>query len=163
MDMQPPPGVGSTFETYHRGRKLRVALAAAAGLFLLARSLRRRAFRVEVAGPSMEPALMPGDWAIAVRTRRIRRGDVVVLEHPGRPGFEVVKRVVGVPGDLAPDGSRLGPAAWWVQGDAPARSTDSRDFGPVRSEQLRGRIRLVYWPPARLRILRNPLLGTPSG
>ncbi len=41
----------------------------------------------------MLPALRPGDGLIAVRSQRIRRGDLRVFEYPGRPGFWLVKRV----------------------------------------------------------------------
>ncbi|MEX2421084.1 MAG: S26 family signal peptidase, partial [Actinomycetota bacterium] len=60
-----------------------------------------RPFRVEVTGASMRPTLEPGDWALGVAAGRrgLRRGDVVVLEHPERPGFEVVKRIRGIAGD----------------------------------------------------------------
>lgn len=107
---------------------------------------RWRPFRIEVAGPSMRPALEPGDWALAARPRRVRVGDVVVLEHPERPGFELVKRVTAIGGA---DRSELERGQVWVQGDAPGESTDSRSFGPVGAERIRGRVVLVWWPPAR--------------
>ena len=115
--------------------------------------LRWKPFRVEVDGASMRPALEPGDWALAVASARIRRGAVVVVEHPDRPGFEIVKRVRSVPGDLAPSGRVLGPGELWIEGDAADGSTDSRAFGPVRREHVKGAVRLVYWPPARRRLL----------
>jgi nickel-type superoxide dismutase maturation protease len=115
--------------------------AAAAYAFL-----RWKPFRVEVRGSSMMPSLSPGDWALAVEPSRYRRGDVVVVEHPDRPELEMVKRVVGLPGDLTPDGSVLGPDGFWVEGDHPEASTDSRSFGPVHREHLKARVRLVYWP-----------------
>jgi hypothetical protein len=55
--------------------------------------------RVAVAENSMVPALRPGDWLLAWRTRRVRPGQVVLAIHPGRPGFLLVKRV-----------------AWWEEG-----------------------------------------------
>jgi hypothetical protein len=115
--------------------------------------LRWRPFRVEVSGGSMAPTLEPGDQALAVRARRVRRDDVVVLEHPGRRGFELVKRVTGVPGDLAPEGRILGDCELWVEGDAPDGSTDSRSFGAVDRTAVVATVRLVYWPPARRRLL----------
>jgi signal peptidase I len=124
-----------------------LALAAAVGWW----AARRRPFRVAVEGESMRPSLEPGEWALAVRRPRIRRGDVVVLDHPSRPGFEMVKRVLAVPGDVAPDGRALGPDELWVEGDAPGVSTDSRSFGPVRLDQVKGTVVLVYWPPDRRR------------
>ena len=101
----------------------------------------------------MTPILEPGDWALAVTPMRVRRGVVVVLEHPRRPGFEIVKRVVAVPGDAAPDGEVLGPDEYWVQGDALDESTDSRAFGPVGRSSLRGAVRLVYSPRGRRRLV----------
>lgn len=101
----------------------------------------------------MLPSLSPGDWALAVATARYRRGDVVVVEHPGRPGFEMVKRLVALPGDLTPDGRELGPEEFWIEGDRREASTDSRSFGPVRQEHLKARVRLVYWPFHRRRRL----------
>ena len=101
----------------------------------------------------MAPALEPGDWALAVAPGRLHRGDVVVLEHPRRAGSEMVKRIVGLPGDLAADGRLLRAGEFWVEGDNPAASTDSRLFGPVMREHVKARVRLIYWPTGRRRIL----------
>jgi signal peptidase I len=151
----PPPSNGRPSDrTYHRLVAQRKALGAfavvAAGAYVL---LRWKPFRVEIAGWSMRPTLEPGDWALAVRTRTIRRGSVVVLEHPARPGSEMVKRVVAVPGDPLPGEPALGPGELWVEGDAARDSTDSRQLGPVGREHVRGVVRLVYWPPGRRRIV----------
>ncbi len=102
----------------------------------------------------MAPTLLPGDWALAVRRREVRRGEVVVVEHPKRPGLEMVKRVTGVPGDLAPDGRFLGPDELWVEGDYLARSTDSRHFGSVGRGNVKASVRLVYWPAPRRGVVR---------
>jgi inner membrane protease subunit 1 len=115
--------------------------------------LRYRPARVAVRGPSMAPTLLPGDWALVVAPRTFIAGDVVVVEHPGRPGYEMVKRLMGVPGDTVV-GRLLGPDEWWVQGDHPEASTDSRHFGPVTREELKAKIVLVYWPAARRRRVR---------
>jgi inner membrane protease subunit 1 len=100
----------------------------------------------------MRPTLEPGDWAIAVATGRVRPGDVVVVEHPERPGFEMVKRVVAVEGDAAADGADAIDRVW-VEGDDPSASTDSRAFGALPGDLIRGRVRLVWWPPERIRFL----------
>lgn len=141
--------------TYHRGRWTRRPLLA--GLVFTVGAayafLRWKPFRVEVHGSSMLPSLSPGDWAFAVAPSRYRRGDVVVVEHPARPGFEMVKRLVAVPGDLTPDGRVLELDEFWIEGDHPEHSTDSRSFGPVRRGHLKARVRLVYWPFERRRRL----------
>ena len=101
----------------------------------------------------MAPALLPGDWALVVTPRTFRRGDVVVVEHPGRPGYEMVKRLVGVPGESVEE-RVLGADEFWIEGDFAQASTDSRTFGPVTREELKAKVLLVYWPSARRRIVR---------
>jgi signal peptidase I len=148
-----------------------------AGLALVALTvLARRLARLEpvlVQGDSMRPTLRPGQrLAVGPLDRPPRRGDLVVV---GREGFEVVKRVVGLPGErlrlaggrLEVDGVevaepylagsagsdlelRLGDGQYLVLGDHRAASTDGRDFGPVPAEALAGRVRFAYWPPRRL-------------
>jgi signal peptidase I len=77
-----------------------------------------RAFVVEgvrIPSGSMAPTLLPGDRVLVSRLAygpRVpftafrpwgqppRRGDVVVFEDPRVPGHDLVKRVVGVPGDV---------------------------------------------------------------
>jgi signal peptidase I len=124
-----------------------VFLVAAAWTFL-----RRRPIRVEIVGASMRPTLEPGDWALAVPAATYRAGDVVVLRHPERDGFELVKRVVAAPGEPTPDG----PVSdgYWVEGDDAEASTDSRTFGVVEPGAVVARVRLVYAPWDRRRLVR---------
>lgn len=95
------------------GPLLRTA-AAALGLALLLRLLVLEPF--EVASGAMAPTLLAGDQvlvsklayqvALPALARPLlaleppRRGDVVVFEDPRAPGRRLVKRVVGLPGDL---------------------------------------------------------------
>jgi signal peptidase I len=153
-----------------------VTLAAATlALAVVARRLARLE-PVLVEGDSMRPTLLPG-WRLAVGPldHPPRRGDLVVVR---RGGLEVVKRVVGLPGErvrlvagrLEVDGLavaepylggttgdeardldiRLGEDQYLVLGDHRAASTDGRDFGPVPAAALTGRVRFAYWPPRRL-------------
>ncbi len=55
--------------------------------------------RFVVAEDSMRPGLEPGDGVVAIRSRRVRRGQIRCFEHPARPGFWLVKRVGDVRGD----------------------------------------------------------------
>jgi nickel-type superoxide dismutase maturation protease len=139
---------------YHRAHGPLAALGAATTVAAIGVALLRwRPSRIEIEGASMVPTLMPGDWALVVEGRRPRRGSVVVVEHPGRPGYEIVKRIVGVPGDRIGDRS-LAPDEFWVEGDRPDASTDSRQFGAVRREHLKARVLLIYWPKERRRRIR---------
>lgn len=97
-------------------------------------------FRTDkVAGRSMLPALRPGDWLL-IRDggRRLRPGDIVVARRPDRRALRIVKRVV-----------RGEPDGWWLAGDNPACSDDSRVFGVVPEELIEGRVVARYWPAPR--------------
>ena len=94
--------------------------------------------RVRVIGPSMEPTLRNGEWWLVRRTSQVRPGDIVLLVHPARPDVLVVKRV-----------SRGGTGGWWVLGDNPDASEDSRQFGDVPAANVVGRLALRYHPLRR--------------
>ena len=146
-----PPGS----ESYRRGRK--AASGAVAGAALIAGAAftfaRYHPARISIEGVSMAPTLLPGDWALVVTPERFHRDDVVVVEHPQRAGYEIVKRLTGVPGSVV-GGRELGDDEYWVEGDFAHRSTDSRSFGPVRRDQLKAKVVLVYWPLERRRLVR---------
>jgi signal peptidase I len=128
----------------------------------------------------MSPVLQPGDYLLTLPLRP-RRGDVVVFEHPHRPGFMLVKRVVGLPGEIveiseggvAVDGRRLaepwtaddthpdgrwilGPGNVFVLSDARSRSTaDGRTLGPIAGGNRSDVVVLRYWPLRRAGRLRR--------
>jgi nickel-type superoxide dismutase maturation protease len=96
-------------------------------------------FRVAVAGVSMAPTYLPGDFLLVRRGRRVRRGQVVVVRRPAPPALLVVKRCVGV----EPDGSvRVGSDNAYAEGAA-----DSRTFGALPPDRVVGRVICRYWPP----------------
>jgi Signal peptidase, peptidase S26 len=95
----------------------------------------------------MAPTLEPGDWLVAVRPSRIRRGDVVVVRHPTSP-FDVVKRVVGLSGERL-HGFELQHDEFLLVGDNMTGSTDGRVFGPVNGQAIEGVVRFRYWPSPR--------------
>lgn len=106
----------------------------------------------------MLPAVAPGSFLLVTRltAARPRRDDVVVARRAD--GVEVVKRVVALPGTGVPGHGTLGADEYWLAGDNPAASTDSRDLGPFRREQLLGLVRACYWPPRRWHVfgVRRP-------
>ena len=110
-----------------------------------------------VVGPSMAPALADGDRVLvdlwSYRRRGPRPGEIVLFRGPG--DVPLVKRVVDGP---LPPARRAGPLvdptrphepAYWLLGDHAAISVDSRRFGPVPRERIRGRVLVRYWPPSR--------------
>jgi nickel-type superoxide dismutase maturation protease len=99
---------------------------------------------VEVHGGSMAPALLAGDRLLvesrSYRSRAPRPGEVVLAADPREAERELIKRVATV--DEA-------AAAADLRGDAPDKSTDSRDFGAVPLSTIRWRAAFRYWPPER--------------
>lgn len=107
-------------------------------------------YPVRVAGISMMPTLRPGDL-LAVRfpgAREPRVGQLVVATTDRR---DLVKRVVAVPGERF-GGRVLAEDEFWLAGDNPQSSTDSRATGPVPRRDIMGVVRMRYWPPQRGRL-----------
>ncbi|WTW97261.1 nickel-type superoxide dismutase maturation protease [Streptomycetaceae bacterium NBC_01309] len=93
---------------------------------------------VQVGGGSMLPNLADGDRVLVRYRARVRVGDVVLAVRPDRPEVRMVKRV-----------RERRDGGWWVLGDNPHRSSDSRQFGPVPDELVAARVvavRRKKWP-----------------
>jgi DNA-3-methyladenine glycosylase II len=79
--------------------------------------------RFRVAGHSMAPTLQSGQEVVAVNTREAQPGNLVVFEHPGQPGFWLIKRLVDKTG--------------WVTSDNDDHDhTDSGTLGRIPTEEL---------------------------
>lgn len=98
-------------------------------------------WRVAVAERSMEPALRPGDWLLAwrglraSRPPRVRPGQIVIANNPQLPSMLLVKRA-----------ARQEPGGWFLSSDNPgAGAVDSRQFGPVAPETIKGRVLARYY------------------
>ncbi|MGA2970594.1 MAG: signal peptidase I [Acidimicrobiales bacterium] len=138
---------------------------------------------------SMEPTLMIGDRIIvnklSVDFGTIHTGDIVVFKAPpaencGTPVTDLVKRVIGVPGDTLtskgntiyidgkalketwphyePLGKPIGhvyvkPGQYFVMGDNYPDSCDSRYWGTVPRSDIIGKVFLRIWPLKRISFL----------
>jgi signal peptidase I len=137
-----------------------------------------------VRGSSMSPGIHDGDRILVNHLsylfQDVQRGDIVVLQYPLDPNLDYIKRVIGLPGDeIAIDASgvsvngqridepyvaaqddhsrlvsRVEPEHFFVLGDNRPHSSDSREFGQVPRENLRGKVDLRIWPPSRAGTLR---------
>lgn len=164
------PARGLTRGTTHRrGVALVAVLVTVVGLGLFAQFFVVRP--VTVSSASMAPALCPGDRVLVWKWRTalddVHRGDMVVVKAP-RSGTQLVKRAVGLPGDVVEirdallyvnqqlvdepgvdhesvDSLYYGPVHVptehvLVLGDAREVSIDSRSFGPVPASNLVGTV-----------------------
>ena len=144
-----------------------------------------RPFVVEafyIPSESMVPTLRIGDRVLVnkfiYRFAQPERGDIIVFESVEGGGEDLIKRVVGVPGDKIsvrggrllvngerqrepyvykkyPDRSSSAPATVpedhvFVMGDNRANSRDSRYFGTVPERKIEGEASLRFWPPDRI-------------
>jgi nickel-type superoxide dismutase maturation protease len=88
-----------------------------------------------VTGPSMAPTVRSGDRLLVRRVRpsaAVPAGTVVLARFPSRPDLLVVKRV-----------RRPVPGGYWVEGDNPLVTDDSRAFGTA---VVVGRVVGRLWP-----------------
>jgi signal peptidase I len=147
---------------------------------LAAAALRGVLRRFEIKESSMAPALESGDWVMARRrTATPTRGDIVVFDDPVGTGMNLVKRVIGEPGEhvgiengrvtidnavladrwadgvTAPDGEWDVPDDHiWVLGDNRRSSrSDSRLYGPIPIEIAKWQVVARYWPSVRTGIV----------
>jgi len=88
---------------------------------------------VAVAGDSMAPRYISGDWLMVRWGGRYKVGEVVVVEREDRPGVFLVKRLVRIEGEN-----------YWVEGDNKSSSTDSRQWGAIGREEILGRVLFRY-------------------
>jgi signal peptidase I len=138
-----------------------------------------------VDGPSMQPNLYYGQHVMMEKVtyhffHGPRRGDVVVVDVSDSEE-PLIKRVIGLPGETIEvrggqvhiDGKPLDepwieyPATYdyppttvpalhvFIMGDNRPNSRDSRSFGPVHVDQIRGRALFIYWPPEQINSLLN--------
>lgn len=111
------------------------------------------------------------------------RGEVIVFQFPdpiqSNPRKDFVKRVIGMPGEtvevkagipyvngvvldepylVTRDRSNgrkveLGAGEYYVMGDNRSHSNDSRSWGAVPAENIRGKVWMIYWPAPGIQIL----------
>jgi signal peptidase I len=134
---------------------------------------------------SMVPTLEIGDRVLVnkfiYRFTEPERGDVLVFKSVEGGDQDLIKRVVGTPGDEVrvqngqlfvngepqnepylnqqnPDRSFYGPLivpedSVFMMGDNRSNSQDSRFFGPVPYENVEGEAFLLFWPLQNFRSL----------
>lgn len=157
-------------------RTNRVVAGVVGAALVAALTFRGFVRRFAIHESSMAPTIEDGDWVIARRAMGpLERGDIVVFDDPAGSGLALVKRVIGLPGEVIgieggrvtvngalladrwasgstrPDGEwRVSGDEVWLLGDNRTHSvSDGRVLGPTKIEDVKWVVVARYWPTGR--------------
>jgi signal peptidase I len=140
--------------------------------------------RVRVDGLSMNPTLQHGEYVLVsrltYRTGEPERGDIIVFSFPVDQKQDLIKRVIGLPGETVSirngevliNGVKLEEpyiaqspvynGTWtvsagelFVLGDNRNDSKDSHQWGLLPIENIIGKALLIYWPPPEWKLINH--------
>lgn len=143
--------------------------------------------RVRVDGLSMNPTLQHGEYILvsklSYKTGTPQRGDIIVFRLPLDPKQDLIKRVIGLPGETISihdgqvkingfvleepyiaqspvyDGEwTVGEEQLFVLGDNRNDSKDSHQWGLLPLENVLGKAIVIYWPPAEWKLINHTLV-----
>jgi len=144
--------------------------------------------RVRVDGTSMVPTLQNNELVVIYRLayhfgQDPQRGDIIVFDSINRPDDELIKRIIGLPGDeivirggqVLVNGDPLEEAyiaaapeysgSWqvteeklFVLGDNRNVSSDSHVWGLLPLDEVVGKAIFVYWPIDEIGVINKDLV-----
>jgi signal peptidase I len=139
-----------------------------------------RTFLIEnyrVVGHSMAPTLTDKQFLVVskldYRLREPHRGDIVVFLDPRNDGRKLIKRIIGLPGEMveirngqvfvegqvmdepyvqnqagySEPPTQVPEGDFYVLGDNRSNSSDSHNWGTLPRDKIVGRAWFSYWPP----------------
>jgi signal peptidase I len=142
-----------------------------------------------VVGHSMDPTLEDNQFLVvdkvSYRLHEPTRGDIIVFRDPNDDKRKLIKRVIGLPGEVVEiqdgqvliDGQPLDesyivdpgrysepptevpPGQYFVLGDNRNNSSDSHYWGTFPRQRIVGRARISYWPPRLWGVIPNQSYG----
>ena len=138
-----------------------------------------------VLGLSMTPTLENGQFLVVYklgyRLHEPQRGDIIVFSDPQGSDRKLVKRVIGLPGDIveiqegqvlvnqqrldepyinnpgqyAMPATTIPPDHYFVLGDNRNNSSDSHYWGALSRDKIVGKAWFSYWPPSQWGLVHN--------
>ncbi len=188
--LQPPltepnnPSTGEATQTSEWKRPLRDILETLFLAVVLYFGINAVSARVRVDGYSMTPSLENGEYILvnkmAYTLGEPARGDIVVFDFPLDPEQDLIKRVIGLPGDTVTiergkvlvNGRQLEEpyiaaapfynGTWqvtdgnlFVLGDNRNESKDSHEWGLLPLENVIGKAVVIYWPPPKWEVINH--------
>lgn len=153
--------------------------------FLICLSIGVTVQSYQITGPSMQNSLQDKQLVLVNRAAYLfhapKRGDVIAFHAPGHPKTDLIKRIIGQPGDIVKldktdvwvNGIKLdepyltqryNPQAetwnvplnhYFVMGDSRPASIDSRYFGCVPRACIVGKAVAVYWPLSQWELINT--------
>lgn len=155
-------------------RELLETLILTVVTYLLVRTFLFETYRV--VGQSMEPTLVQDERLIvsklSYRLHEPQRGDIIVFRDPNDSGRNLIKRIIGLPGEVVEirnglvyiNGQQLDEpylveysagsepqtptpdGYYYVMGDNRNNSSDSRSWGVLAADNIIGKAAFTYWP-----------------
>jgi signal peptidase I len=143
----------------------------------------------KVYGTSMLPSIEEGEYIMVSKATYFfklpQRGDIIVFDSPQDPTSDLIKRIIGLPGDTVEirdnkvivNGTPLNekytlepphylmlpeeiPAGhYFVLGDNRNNSSDSHRGWTVPRQNIIGKAWITYWPPYRWRLIPNYIIN----
>lgn len=163
-------------------RDILITIVIAVVVFL---GLRLTIGTFEVYGTSMVPNIYPSDYILADKVsyhfRGPERGEVIILNSPQQSEKDLIKRVIGLPGDtveikdnkVSINGVIINEPyikepikydyakhtipldSYFVLGDNRNISADSHSGWFLTSDDIIGRAMVIYWPFSRMSIIEH--------
>jgi signal peptidase I len=160
-------------------------------IYILVRTFLFENYRV--VGRSMEPTLTDNQFLVVnkldYRLHEPQRGDIIVFRDPRDGSRKLIKRVIGLPGELieiqrgivlingqhvdepyvaTPGQLSRAPTSipeneYFVMGDNRNNSSDSRSWGTLFEGQIVGKAWISYWPPNLWGIIPHEAYGEIEG
>lgn len=140
--------------------------------------------RVRVDGFSMNPTLQNGEYVLVSRLSYKldlpERGDIIVFSYPADQNQDLIKRVIGLPGEIVSVRQNnvlingipleepyiaqapLYSGEWtvsdgqlFVLGDNRNDSKDSHQWGLLPMDDVIGKALVIYWPPTDWKLINH--------